>query len=98
MLIQVFAHKKEEVESVLKMIYSHFKSEIEYFEVDEMKNAREGFYRMEGRDSIEDVMADLNLNMNDDTDNVGVYFNQGKKLFIRLFKNAKFDADSYRME
>ncbi len=97
MLIQIFAHTKNEIESSLQMLASHLSDNIDFYEVCQMANINKGYFDIDAKTSVDDVMQYVNNNMNEELDNVGIYFNDGRKIFVRIFKNAKVDSESYKL-
>lgn len=92
MLIQAFCHQSEQVARSSKMIWNEFRTELDFVELSYMRNIKEGYYNITPYESLDTALANLDMNPED---NVGVYYNEGRKIYIRVFRNAKNDAEAY---
>jgi hypothetical protein len=95
MLVQAFCHTKEQIASVVKMLTTHFDPAITKYQVDFMRNIRVGYHRSEVFDNKDAALTVVENDMSQEFDNVGVYYNSGETIFIRIFQYAKVDKDAY---
>ncbi|MDF2435386.1 MAG: hypothetical protein JWP44_5017 [Mucilaginibacter sp.] len=81
------------------MIYNFYKSEIEKFKVEFYYQIGVPPYHTVDVDTLEKAWYELDQDLNAELDNIGVYYNEGKTIFIRVYKNAKVDvyaAENYK--
>ena len=90
MLIQAFAHTKKETIRAVNILYNSLKTEVMFFEfsVSEYTSPSDYCY-LAPKESVGEVEDALDAHCDDSLDNIGVYYNDGQKIFIRVFKNAK---------
>ena len=94
MLVQVFCKDKTDVETAVRMIYNHFRNDIEFIQVDYVRKISEGPYFAEPFETVQEAIDRMAEKANIDTDNVAVYYNSGQKIFVRIFEMVKVDPEA----
>ena len=90
MLIQIFSKDLTELEIGLKMVYNFFRSDIEFFQYSETDSGEDD-YKILPLFSISEVLEEVKNNINWARDNLAIYYNSGQKIYVKVFKNAKFN-------
>lgn len=95
MYVQIACKTMPDAEKAVIMVYNGIKDEIDFIQVDYVRIATEGPYHAEPFTSLNEALDRLHEKVDIETDNIGVYFNSGKKLFVRVFEKAKIDKEAY---
>jgi hypothetical protein len=96
MLIQCFAQNRDNVASAINMIHFFNLAKIKQFRIELWKDVRDGFYDMHIHFTMTEALREIDQQSNYNYDNVGVYYNDGEAIFIKIYKNAKHDFAAYR--
>lgn len=96
MLIQCLCQNKSDALSSVTMLISHFQQRIKFLEVSVMTNINEDFSHVAAFETKAGAFEEVDNYLNMEYDNIGVYYNDGEKIYIRIYKNAKVDPHSYK--
>lgn len=96
MLIQCLCQNKPNVISSVKMLTNHFRQHVKFLEVSVMNNINEDFNHVAAFETVDGALEEVDNYLDMVYDNIGVYYNDGEKIYIRIYKNAKVDAQSYK--
>jgi hypothetical protein len=98
MLIQCFAQTQADVTSAMSMIHYFHSAKVKQFRIELWKDIREGFYDYYTHFIYDDARKEIDQQADYSFDNVGVYYNDGETIFVKIYKNAKSDFAAYRHE
>lgn len=96
MLIQCLCQNKSNVVSSVNMLINHFQQQIKFLEVSVMNNINEDFNHVAAFETATGALEEVDNYLDMVYDNIGVYYNDGEKIYIRIYKNAKVDPQSYK--
>lgn len=93
MYVQIACKTMPDAIKAVTFTYNGVKDDIQFIEMSYVKNAIQGQYHAEPFESLSDALDRLNEVVNIEEDNVGVYFNSGTKLIVRVFQGAKIPGN-----
>lgn len=96
MLIQCLCQNKSNVVSSVKMLMNHFQHHIKFLEVSLMTNINEDFQHVAAFETMDAAFEEVDNSLDVAYDNIGVYYNDGEKIYIRIYKNAKVNPQAYK--
>lgn len=94
MLTTCHAQNKDDVIAATSMIHNYYKNS--HFVVELWANIVDGAYHVEEVDTIEKTWALVDTHLSEIHDNVGIYFNSGNKIFVKIYKHARHNHEAYR--
>jgi hypothetical protein len=94
--IQIFTVDKGYADQAVRMLSREYKPDFVEFAV--MRNIQEGFYIMEPYTDPIDAVYALKQIMDETKDNVGIYYVDSNKIYLRLFQNAQNAGVEYLYE
>ncbi len=94
MFIQIFCYNNEEATTAVNLLNLHILDK--KFRMELMYTVQTGYKNPKESESVADVYQYLIDNFKEELDNVGVYYNSGDFLYIRIFKDAKVNVDAYK--
>lgn len=94
MFIQMFCYSKQETEIAVNILNLHIQDK--KFRLELMQNIKSDFFNAKETTDLSEVNDYINNNLNEELDNVGVYYNSGDYIYIRIFKEAKVNTAAYK--
>lgn len=87
---QLSCRSQHDVTLMINALYSGLKDEADlFFQVEYMRRVKEGYYDVHPLTSVQEVLDELDAKVDYTLDNVGLYYNAGSKVWVRVFHGAK---------
>ena len=89
MFVQIACKTMSDADKAIIFMYNGLKNDIQFIELSYVKNAMAGQYHAEPFETASEVLDRLEEVVDIETDNIGIYYNSGTKLIVRVFQGAK---------
>lgn len=96
MLIQCLGNNLDDAYDACKMIRDCYDYKIKFVEVKYMTNINDGFINVNAYTEYWEALVEVKKDFDEKLDNIGIYYNQGEKIYIQIYKNAKVKLDDYK--